>query len=69
VAAASALFLFSIILLRFLSEKARGTKHNCDTAVIYCMPWWVYVIVAALAVEWLITLGPDPRKWKGGGHK
>jgi hypothetical protein len=30
------------------------------------MPWWVYVIIVMLAVEWVIGLGPDPQKWKGG---
>ena len=34
------------------------------------MAWWVYVLivlaVAVLAADWLIVMGADPRKWKGG---
>ncbi len=24
-------------------------------------------IVAVLIADWLIVMGPDPRRWKGGG--
>jgi hypothetical protein len=32
--------------------------------------WWVWVLIGAAAVlliaDWLIVMGADPRKWKGG---
>ena len=33
------------------------------------MHWWVYVAAIAVvfvAVDWIIVMGADPRKWKGG---
>ena len=34
------------------------------------MAWWTWVLivvaVAVMAVDWLIVLGTNPRKWKGG---
>ena len=34
------------------------------------MAWWTWVLivlaVAVLAADWLIVMGADPRKWKGG---
>ena len=34
------------------------------------MAWWVWTLisgaVAVLVVDWLIVMGADPRKWKGG---
>ena len=33
--------------------------------------WWIWIVAGALAVmliaDWLIIMGADPRKWKGGG--
>ena len=32
--------------------------------------WWIWVIVVIaavmLVVDWLIVMGADPRRWKGG---
>ena len=25
------------------------------------------IILAAIVCSWIIVMGPDPRKWKGGG--
>jgi hypothetical protein len=34
------------------------------------MAWWVWVLIGGagvlLIVDWLIVMGADPRKWKGG---
>ena len=33
------------------------------------MAWWILAVAAAaafFAVDWLIVMGADPRKWKGG---
>ena len=33
------------------------------------MRWWVYVAAIAvvfLVVDWIIVMGADPRRWKGG---
>ena len=34
------------------------------------MAWWVWVLivlaVAVMAVDWLIVMGINPRRWKGG---
>ena len=34
------------------------------------MDWWIWVIVVIaavmLVVDWLIVMGADPRRWKGG---
>jgi hypothetical protein len=33
--------------------------------------WMVWIIIgaiiAALIIDWFIVMGPDPKKWKGGG--
>ena len=35
------------------------------------MNWteWIIIgaIIAALIIDWFIVMGPDPKKWKGGG--
>jgi len=30
--------------------------------------WWVVIlaIAAGFVIDWLIVMGPDPKKWKGG---
>lgn len=34
------------------------------------MDWWIWVVISAatimLAIDWMIVMGKDPRKWKGG---
>lgn len=33
------------------------------------MRWWVYVAAIAVVlvvVDWIIVMGADPRRWKGG---
>ena len=34
------------------------------------MAWWVWLILGlctvGFAVDWLIVMGTNPRKWKGG---
>lgn len=34
------------------------------------MTWWIWaavgVTVAILVIDWLIVMGADPRRWKGG---
>ena len=34
------------------------------------MPWWVWVIIGVvavfMAVDWIVVMGADPRRWKGG---
>ena len=34
------------------------------------MAWWTWVLivlaVAVLAADWLIVMGTNPRRWKGG---
>ena len=34
------------------------------------MPWWLIAVICGAAVllviDWLIVMGADPRKWKGG---
>ena len=36
------------------------------------MAWWVWLIIGvaavSIAVDWLIVMGADPRKWKGGDN-
>ena len=31
--------------------------------------WWAAIVIAVcvLVADWLIVMGADPRKWKGGG--
>lgn len=37
------------------------------------MDWWIWaaaaIAVAFLLIDWIIVMGIDPRKWKGGGKK
>lgn len=36
------------------------------------MAWWVWttiIVAIVLAVDWLVVMGADPRRWKGGGRK
>ena len=37
------------------------------------MAWWIWaaigITVACFIVDWLIVMGADPRKWKGGGQE
>jgi len=32
--------------------------------------WWIWVVIVlsvfVLAVDWVIVMGADPRRWKGG---
>lgn len=34
------------------------------------MTWWIWAVVgvtaAGMIIDWLIVMGADPRKWKGG---
>ena len=37
------------------------------------MEWWIWTAVGVAAVmlliDWMIVMGVNPRKWKGGGNK
>ena len=37
------------------------------------MAWWIWAVIgiaaAFLIADWLIVMGADPRKWKGGGQE
>ena len=37
------------------------------------MEWWIWVAIAVaavmLAINWIIVMGMDPRKWKGGKNE
>ena len=37
---------------------------------VISVPWWLIMIIGAAAaifvIDWLIVMGADPRKWKGG---
>ena len=34
------------------------------------MAWWTWVLIVAavvvMAADWMIVMGADPKKWKGG---
>ena len=35
------------------------------------MEWWIWAVVGTatimLVIDWVIVMGADPKKWKGGG--
>lgn len=30
------------------------------------MDWWIWVVII-LAIDWVIVMGANPHRWKGGG--
>ena len=42
---------------------------KCETEVRF-LAWWVWALIgiaaALLIMDWIIVMGADPRKWKGG---
>ena len=54
-----------------MGENAQVIKEilRCETEVRF-LAWWVWALIgiaaALLIVDWLIVMGADPRKWRGG---
>ena len=43
------------------------------TLEVFYMEWWIWMLIAIAALffilDWIIVMGADPRKWKGGDKK
>ena len=50
--------------------KRRCWRRSAGCRQVDEMAWWVWILIGAAAVlliaDWIIVMGADPRKWKGG---